>query len=620
MAASAASAWLGVFVVSLASLWGARAAGSSGGVQSSPPDGASLYKERCASCHDTSQERTPPRSILATRRPEEIVASLTTGTMRTFASGLAETEIRALAVHLTGKEPDAAAARTGHTDRCQTPAGAIDLNAPHWNGWGKDLDNTRYQPAPGLSAEDVPRLRLKWAYAYPTMQAIGQPTVVGDRLYVSTGTGHVVSLNARTGCTYWTIDVGASVRTAITIGALPAGGPAKFVAYFGDVRAYVHAVDAETGKALWKLKADDHPVARITGSPVLHGRRLYVPVSSFEEFAAQKKDYECCTFRGSLVAIDASTGTRIWKTYSIPDQPKPYRKTTEGTQLHGPAGGAIWGAPTPDPKRGVIYAGTGNSYTDVPVGGADAIIAFDLETGRIRWVNQIQAGDNFIVSCMDSPPGNCPQTPGPDFDFGSSTILRRLPNGADVLLAGQKSGILFALDPDNGGRILWQTTLGGGSPLGGIEWGFAADAGTAYVPMADALTPPERRKPGLSAVTIATGNVLWHTPAPAPACAWGAERCNNAQSAAVSAIPGVVFAGTTDGHLRAYAAADGRIIWNVDTAAAPYAAVNGGQARGGSIDAGGPTVANGMLYINSGYGLIVGRPGNALLAFSVDGK
>jgi polyvinyl alcohol dehydrogenase (cytochrome) len=344
-----------------------------------------------------------------------------------------------------------------------------------------------------------------------------------------------------------------------------------------------------------------------------------VPVSSFEEFAAQKKDYECCTFRGSLVAIDAHTGTRIWKTHALSEEPKPYRRTPGGTQLHGPAGAAIWGAPTPDPKRGVIYAGTGNSDTDLPAGGADAIIAFDLETGRIRWVNQIQAGDNFVVSCMNAG-DNCPQAPGPDFDFGSSTILRRLPNGSEVLLAGQKSGILFALDPDNGGRILWKTTLGGGSALGGIEWGFAADASRAYVPIDDNLTPPDRKRPGLSAVTIATGSVLWHTPAPAARCAGGSERCSNAQSAAITAIPGVVFSGTADGHLRAYTADDGRIIWSFDTAAKPYAAVNGRQAIGGTIDAGGATVANGMLYINSGYGTIMGRPGNALLAFSVDGK
>lgn len=619
MALSAATAWPGVFLAALACLWGARSL-SPVRAQGGAPDGADLYQQRCASCHDAPKERTPPRSALATRRPEEIVAALTTGTMRTFAGGLAEAEIRAVAVHLTGKPLGSPVSSGASAQRCQTPAAAIDLKAPHWNGWGHDSDNSRHQPAPGLSAGDVPRLELKWAYAYPTTQAIGQPTIVGDRLYVSTSSGQVVALNAQTGCTWWSIDTGASVRTAITVGALPAGGPAKYAAYFGDARANVFAVDAETGRELWKLKADDHPAARITGSPMLHGHRLYVPVSSLEEFAATRDGYACCTFRGSLVAVDAHTGRRIWQTYTIADPPAPYRRSPKGTQLHGPAGGAIWGAPTPDPKRGVIYAGTGNSYTDVPTGGTNAVVAFDLETGRIRWINQIQAADNFIVGCEGPGNANCPQQPGPDFDFGSSTILRRLPNGTDVLLAGQKSGILYALDPDRDGRILWQTTLGGGSPLGGIEWGFAADADRAYVPIADVLTPPDKKKPGLSAVSIASGAVLWQTPAPPARCAWGTNRCTNAQSAAVTAIPGVVFSGTADGRLRAYAAGDGRIIWEVDTAARTHAAVNGGEAIGGSIDAGGATLANGVLYINSGYGLILGRPGNALLAFSVDGK
>jgi polyvinyl alcohol dehydrogenase (cytochrome) len=583
-------------------------------------DGADLYQQRCASCHDAPKERTPPRSALAARLPQEIVSALTTGTMRTAAAGLTEAEVRALAVHLTGKPLEAPAASDATAHRCATPAGAIDLAAPHWNGWGNDSDNSHHQPAPGLSAADVPRLELKWAYAYPTTQAIGQPTIVGDRVYVSTGTGQVVSLNAQTGCTYWSIDAGASVRTAITVGALPAGGPAKYAAYFGDARATVFAVDAETGRELWRLKADEHPAARITGSPVLHRDRLYVPVSSIEEFAASRNDYPCCTFRGSLLALDAFTGRRIWQTYTIPDTPAPYRKSASGTQLHGPAGAAIWGAPTIDQKRGVAYAGTGNSYTDVRTGATNAVLAFDLETGRIRWINQIQAGDNFIVGCDGPRNANCPQQPGPDTDFGSSTILRRLPNGADVLLAGQKSGVLYALDPDREGRILWQTTLGGGSPLGGIEWGFAADANRAYVPISDVITPADKRKPGLSAVTIATGEVAWQTPAPAATCAWGTNRCTNAQSAAVTVIPGVVFSGTADGRLRAYAAADGRIIWEVDTAAQPYAAVNGQEAKGGSIDGGGATLANGILYVNSGYGLILGRPGNALLAYSVDGK
>lgn len=585
-----------------------------------PPDGAALYAERCAVCHDNAQDRTPPKSIIARRAPDEVIMAMTTGSMKTQASGLKPLEIRAIAVYLTGKEPTGLIDPMTLANRCQAAGGPINLKAAGWNGWGADFDNTRYQPKPGLKAADVPKLKVKWAYAYPATMAIGQPTVVGDRLFVTTDSGQVINLNAQSGCAYWAISVGAPVRTAVSVGALPAGSKAKFAAYFGDERATVYAVDAETGKELWKIKLDNHPVARITGSPVLHRDRLYVPVSSVEEAISRPDKYECCKFRGSMVALDAYTGKLIWQTYSISEEPKPYKKNSAGTQLYGPAGAAIWSAPTLDLKRGVLYAGTGNSYTDVEEKGSDSIIAFDLATGKIRWANQVLPKDNFIMNCGKPGVGNCPQEAGPDFDFGSSPILRKLPNGKDVILAGNKAGILFALDPDSQGKKLWEVKLGAGTALGGIEWGFTADAKNAYVPVADPIGPPANRKPGLSAVEIATGKILWQVPAPAVKCSWGTSRCSNAQSAAASLIPGIIFSGTSDGHLRAYATADGKIVWDFDTAAQPYSAVNGKQAKGGTIDAGGAVIANGVVYVNSGYGRILGMPGNALLAFSVDGK
>ncbi len=585
-----------------------------------PPDGAALYAEHCAMCHDNAKDRIPPKSIIARRSPDEVINALTNGSMKVQATGLKPLEIRAIAVYLTGKEPTGVVDPSQLANRCQAPGGPINLKAGGWNGWGFDYDSTRFQPKPGLKVEDVPKLKVKWAFAYPATMAIGQPTVVGDRLYVTSDSGQVISLNAQSGCAYWAISVGAPVRTAVSVGALPAGSAAKFAAYFGDEKATVHAVDAETGKELWKIKLDNHPVARITGSPVLYRDRLYVPVSSVEEAISRGDKYECCKFRGSMAALDAYTGKLIWQSYAITEEMKPYKKNSAGTQLYGPAGAAIWSAPTLDLKRGVLYAGTGNSYTDAATGGSDAIIAFDLATGKIRWVNQVLPNDNFIMNCGKPGVGNCPENAGPDFDFGSSPILRKLPNGKDVLLAGNKAGILFALDPNNQGKKLWEVKLGAGTALGGIEWGFTADAKVVYVPVADPIGQPDKRKPGLSAVDIATGKILWQVPAPAVKCSWGTARCSNAQSAAASLIPGAIFSGTSDGHLRAYATSDGKIIWDFDTAAQPYNAVNGKQAKGGTIDAGGAVIANGMVYVNSGYGRILGMPGNALLAFSVDGK
>ena len=581
------------------------------------PEGEALYKQQCAVCHDDPPDRVPPLFLIRRRSAEDVIQTLTAGSMKQQASGLSSAQIRALAIHLTGKQPSAPVQEIIEANRCKDSGGPINLNGPQWNGWGRDLDNSRYQPKPGIKPEDVPRLKVKWAFAHPGPMATGQPTIIGDRIFLTIEAGLIYCLNAKTGCTYWTINPGAAVRAAISVGPLPRGSPAKFAAYFGDEKSNVHAVDAATGKQLWKTKVEDHLLSRITGAPVLYRNRIYVPVSSFEETAGRDIKYECCTFRGSIVALDAYTGKIIWKSFTVQNEPKPFKKNSGGTQMHGPAGGAIWSAPTLDLKRKLIYAGTGNSYTDVATLHADAIMAFDMETGKLKWTNQVTPKDNFLVGCRNPGVGNCPEEPGPDYDFGSSPVLRTLPNGKQVILAGQKSGVIYALDPDKSGKILWQVKVGNGGALGGIEWGITADQQNVYVPVAD--VSGAARKPGLTALKIATGETLWHVPAPKVPCSWGTTRCNNSQSAAASLIPGVVFSGTADGHLRAYSTRDGTIIWDFDTAQ-QVDTVNGGRAKGGALDGGGPTIVDGVLYTNSGYGRLIGHPGNLLLAFTVDGK
>jgi len=568
-------------------------------------------------CHDKPTGRIPPRAQIVKRSNEDIIQSLTTGSMKQWAEGLSAAQISALASYLTGKQAGSIAQPGTNQNMCKEPAGPISLKEPLWNGWGRDLDNTHYQPKPGIKPEDVPRLKVKWAWTHPGPMATGQPTIIGDRLFVTTEAGQLFSLNAQTGCTYWSVNTGAGLRSAVSVGPLPAGSKAKFAIYFGDQKSSVTALDAERGELLWKTKVEDHLMSRITGSPVLYRDRLYVPVSSVEEVTGRDAKYPCCKFRGSLVLLDAYTGKLLWKSFTVQEEPKPFKINSAGTQMYGPAGGAIWSAPTLDLKRKVVYVATGNSYTDVPTGHADAIIAFDMETGKLKWVNQVTPKDNFLVGCRQPGVGNCPEDAGPDYDFGSSPVIRSLPGGKQIILAGQKSGVIYALDPDHQGKILWQQRLGAGGALGGIEWGFAVDEKNVYVPMADVSGPA--RKPGITALNFATGATLWNVPAPPINCSWGTTRCNNSQSAAASAIPGVVFSGSVDGHLRAYSTANGVIVWDVDTAP-QIATVNGGPTRGGALDGGGPTIANGILYTNSGYGKIVGQAGNLLLAFSVDGK
>ncbi len=514
---------------------------------------------------------------------------------------------------------------------------ADPLSKPHWNGWGVDPTQHRFQPADmaRLDPSDAARLKLKWAFGFPgATRSVAQPTVFGGRVFVGSQNGKVYSLDAKSGCSYWEFDAGRGVRAAVVVGQVADG----WAAYFGDLGADVHSVDALTGKELWKAKLDDHPAAVITGSLTLVGRILFVPISSYEEATGANKSYSCCTFRGSLVALDAPTGKVLWKRFTIAEPATPGATNAVGVQQMGPSGAAIWSAPTFDAATQGIYVTTGDNYSDPPTETSDAILALDARSGELAWSRQITSGDAYNVACVSPEKENCPQAKGPDFDFGSSAVLANLLKGKRILVAGQKSGVVTALDPDRGGEIVWQKRVGAGSPMGGVEWGIAADQNDVYVAVSDVLlavaalgTPgaqPYIFNPkigllynskmggGLSALKLETGEQIWRTPHPGCGDVPG---CSPAQSAAVTAIPGLVFSGGLDGHLRAYFAENGKIAWDTDTKA-DYQTVNGVAARGGSVDGGGAVVVDGMVYVGSGSGFFGGTPGNVLLAYSVDGQ
>jgi polyvinyl alcohol dehydrogenase (cytochrome) len=525
---------------------------------------------------------------------------------------------------------------------CPAAASPVALGSVQWNGWGRDLDNTRYQPEPAIRANDVAKLALKWAYGYPSGTEFGQPTAVDGRLFVTSSAGRVYSLDSITGCTYWTYDASAGVRNAITIGELArarvAALPRKLkrtlahldvikapsAAFFGDDAGAVYAVDAQKGTLLWKTQVDTHPLARIVGAPILYNDRLYVAVSSTEDSAAADPGYSCCTFRGSVVALDIATGRTIWKSYTVLQEPAPTRKNNAGIQEFGPAGAAIFSSPTIDAKRNVLYVATGGSATGLVQSLTDAIVAFDLTEGRLRWVKQLVRPDA----------GTSAQSAASAAGFASSPVLRTLATGNQVLLAGQKSGVVYGLDPDHGGDILWQTKIGdstgaagassGGASgivsavgppgvagsAGGVVWGSAADHRNLYVAISGLLAQPANTSGSLTALDMTTGVARWHTASPEPACSWGERNCSHAQSQAVTVMPGSAFSGSIDGHLRAYSTIDGKILWDFDTAK-EFQTKNGIKASGGPLDHGGATIVNGTVYVNSG---------NALLAFSVGGK
>jgi polyvinyl alcohol dehydrogenase (cytochrome) len=488
-----------------------------------------------------------------------------------------------------------------------------------WNGWGIDPRNSRSQTAAaaGLTAAEIPKLKLKWAFGIPGVSASGsQVTVVGSRAFVGSRNGVVYALDTKTGCVVWAFEADAGVRSTPVVGRAADG---TSTLYFGDAHAFVYALDANTGQRRWKVKVEEHLDAMITGAAAYHNGRLYVPVSSLEEGTAAIPTYECCTFRGSLVALDAASGKQIWKTYTISQAPQRTTKTARGTQLWGPSGGAVWSQPAVDAERNRLYIATGDNYSGPAARESDAIMALAMDTGKVLWIQQTLANDAWNVGCLETGAGrvNCPEGAGPDHDFSSSPSVGVLPDGNRIIIAGQKSGELFGLNPDTGEQ-LWKTRVGQGGVLGGIEWGFSVDTTTAYVSLSNALEKKPGEAGGMAAVNIADGKTLWTIPATADTC--NARRgCNTGQPAAVSSIPGVVFSGSLDGHLRAYDSKTGNVLWDVNTVN-EYDTVNHVPARGGSMNGPGATIVGGMLFVNSGYGSLGFMPGNVVLAFSIDGK
>lgn len=595
--------------------------------------GEEVFQRACAACHvDAARAaatetasgaaagtRIVPFEMLRQMTPEVILSSLENGKMQPQGSALTPAERRAVAQFASGKSfAESVVPAMARANRCTDDTPVRDPGSmPGWNGWGNGLSNTRFQPKEtgGLTAEDLPRLRLKWAFGYPGAQsAKAQPTIAGGRLFVASETGDVYALNPKTGCTYWTFKAQAGIRTAASVGPYrSASGRSGYAVYFGDSQANAYAVDADTGEQIWVRKVDDHRSAAITGAPAVHDGRVFVPVQGLaEEISAARDNYPCCTFRGSLVALDAHTGEVLWKTYTMPES-RPRETVKPGVTMFGPAGGSIWSAPTVDPKRGLVYVGTGNGYADPPQPTTNAIIAMDLRTGAVRWVRQILEKDVWILGCNPgNPEGNpaCPKELGPDLDFAAPPALASAA-GRELLVVPQKSGVAFALDPDDG-SIVWQYRYGRGSAMGG-QWGGAVDGERAYFGVQDLQTDTPG---GMRAVELATGREVWSKP-PQPKLCEGKQPCFAGQGGPLTAIPGAVISAGLDGGIRAYSSRHGNILWMFDTNR-EFETVNGVPARGGGMDSAGPVVVDGMLYVNSGVGGFVGPPGNVLLAFGVE--
>ncbi len=581
---------------------------------SEPPEAS--FTRICAGCHgDPPVARAMTRAAMAALPPEHIFKVISAGRMAPYAMQLGPERQRALAIHISntawGSVPEPAAETLA---LCEATDAAADSTVL-WSGWSPGLDNARLQPAAraGLSAADLGRLELRWAFGFPGATTVGvQPAALGERLFVGSPAGGVYALDAKRGCAWWKTDTEGPVRATPVIAPDPDGE--GFVLYVADRRAWLYAIDAESGELRWKAQQDPHPTAVITATPVLDGGTLYFATASVEKGFSASPEYDCCTFRGSVIAVDAVSGKQKWQTWLV-GEPEKQKTGASGVTRYGPSGVGAWSAATVDRRAGALYVTTGNAYTGPAPETSDAVVALDLETGAIRWTYQAEADDAWTLACVT--PGSDPvvtEDCGPDLDFGAAAILRELPGGRRLLLAGQKSGVMHALDPDRNGAVVWKKRLSPGGVLGGIEWGFAADEDVAYVPISDVWenkdTPATAG--GLYALRIEDGETLWQTPAPVPDCG-ATPGCSAGQPQAATLIPGVVFSGSMDGHLRAYDSASGAVLWDVDTRG-QHATVNGVTGSGGSLKGAGVTVVDGWVYVASGYGLW-GMPGNLLLAY-----
>jgi polyvinyl alcohol dehydrogenase (cytochrome) len=595
----------------------------------SSEDGKAVYDKQCASCHDNAAGRTPTKKMLNELSANAIVTSLQTGVMRVIGQWNMDGSQRvAVAEYLSGEKYDAAWA-ADDSNSCASSAlvSSDPFEKPHWNGWGNGDENARFQGADmaGLSKADVANLELDWVFAFPGETNVeSQPTVVDNRIYMGSKSGLLYMLDARSGCTYWTFQAGSSIKNSVLIKQV--GDDDRLMAFFGDISGWIYSLDAITGELIWKIRGDSHPAARIVGGIQHHEGALYVGMTSLEEGLAIDPNYSCCSFRGTILKVDAATGRTIWQTYTIDETPIARGKNNRGNLIVGPSGATVWSAVTLDTKLNRLYAATSDNYSQPATGTSDSIVALSMSTGKIEWVYQGLVGDAWNAACQNGSGENCPDDAGPDEDMGSSPMLMTLPSGKRILAAGQKTGVLHVMDPDNNGKLLWQKKLAEGGILGGIEWGPANDGDQIYVAAADAtwreqrfLSADTELNPdtggGMFAIDPESGEVNWEAPPGSCAGRIGSpNKCSPAQNAGVTVIPGVVFSGALSGILKAYDTENGQIVWEYDTVR-DFSSVNGAKARGGALDGPGTVVVDGTVYVTSGYAKFGAHGGNVLLAF-----
>lgn len=601
--------------------------------------GKQIFDQHCAACHDNTASKAPRREALAGVSFENIMLSLEFGRMQPQAAGLSKLQKAAVAKYLAAdKKVDESWIEAS---RCDLPD--VNVSDVLSGGWGLSSGNRRYLAGEksGITPTNVDTLKLKWSFAYPQVNdARSQPVMTKDTVFTGSKSGNVFALDKSSGCIKWRYKADSSIRSALVLGE----HDSQSLLFFGDTLSSAYALNAATGDLVWKQSLSLFPTSIITGSPAFHEGSLYVPISSYEIAAAGMAQYPCCRSHGAVVALNAMTGAQRWVWHGTANATLQ-EKDEQGRMRFGPSGVSVWSTPTVDAKRGLLYFGTAENLSRPATDTSDAVVAVGLEDGKLRWKYQGLKDDVWNSGCL-SKGFNCPENPGPDFDFGASIILTQNAAGNDVLLAGQKSGAVFAFDPDGHrnqlGKLLWKNTDTLNtvySPNPGVHWGMAVEGQKLFVPIADSVRPfpGYTPRPGLYALDINTGKNLWSSPVKR-SCELSGSLSENyglkamrekspkkesdcsfhfSFSAAATATDGLVFVGGLDGILRAYDTDNGQVVWQTQTAK-PFQGVNGVEGHGGSIDVDGAVIGGGMLLIHSGYSMFGQLPGNVLLSYEVN--
>ncbi len=573
--------------------------------------GKQIFFNSCNVCHkDSSSTLAPGVSILSAMTPKSIVATLSNGKMQAQGAALSKDERKAVAEWLT----NSTLKNTILHDSAFKPfkiSNNINSIINH-SGWGNDLKGSGFRTAQqaGITVKNVSGLKLKWAFAFPDATVVrSKPAVINDWIIVGGQYGDLFAIDQQTGKIGWRFEASAAIRGAIFV---EQKGSA-ITAYFADYSSNVYAVDVRTGKLKWNKRAGFDAQSSVTGSVVVYQGKVIVPISSVEVAAAYRGDYSCCTSSGGVVALDANNGKIKWQYRVVPKASQTGTKKN-GSPLYGPSGAPVWSSPTIDVKRKRIYIGTGQNYSQPASAGSDAIQALDINTGKLLWSYQATSRDMYNVACPYFE--NCPDKNSPDIDFGMAPMIMNDDNGREILVAGQKSGVVHGISPDTG-KPLWQTRIGKGGKLGGIHWGMANDGKSVFAANADNILALDNRdtsikgSPGIYSLNPTDGKVNWKMAT--PPCK-DKKGCFPSNSAAPLVTSDLVFAGSTDGVIRAYASSDGKLLWEFDTVKI-FETVNGVTGKGGAIDGPAPVISNGLLFVNSGYGMFGQAPGNLLLAF-----